>query len=336
MIKKTINTDRSQRRFVDLVGVDFATTATKVVRLKKSRNKLSVAGIEILPAVELGVAASTFQLPKSVMAHYGCLAYTGDAAIMRVINTQLSEGENQVPEAKMRKLLNVSDDFRVSSRLIKRGEGRKDSAFLAAAIPSDEVQFFLNMFPAGPPAPASLEISGLSFVSAFLHGYGAECEDSIVCLLETGESGSQFVFLTQGEVSLAGKMSFGAKTLRTKLSADLGVDDELAGSILNDRSINISSSLASVMDPFIKQLSISKDFIERNQGRRVSKVYVSGGLSLLPAWMEELGTMLHIEVAQWNPFKNIECNPGLLTPEITKQATRFSAAVGAAIGGFEA
>lgn len=206
---------------------------------------------------------------------------------------------------------------------------------LAAAIPEDDIRFMLNMFPAGPPAPASLEVSGLSFVSAFLHARGKECSDSTVCLLETGETISHFVFLNKGEVVLVGKMPFGARTLRTQLSSDLGVDDDLASSILNDRSINISSSLSKVLSPFIKQISISKDFIERHQGNKVSSIYVSGGLSLLPSCNAELGQMLNSEIKRWNPLENITCDPEILTPEMQEQATRFSAAIGAAIGGFE-
>ena len=335
MIKKTINKSRAARRFSDLVGIDFSTTATKVVRLKDNKGALSLAGIDIMPPVDLGSVATRMDLPRNITAYYGCLAYTGSAAIVRMINTQVPGNDDHVPESKLRELLNVTDDFRVSAKLIKKGTGRQDSSLLAAAIPKDDVHFLLNMFPSGPPAPASLELSGLSFVTAFLHARGAECADSTVCLLETGESLSHFAFLNKGEITLVGKMPFGAKTLREKLSKDLGVDDELAMSILNDRSINISSSLSSVLDPFIKQLSISKDFIERHQGCRVGKVYVSGGLSLLSSWSAEIGHKLHAEAVRWSPLENIECDDEILSDDLKQQATRFSAAIGAAIGGFE-
>lgn len=335
MMKKKIKKTRTQQRFSDLVGVDFSSTATKVVRLKESKGELSLAGIDLLPAVDFGTAASRIDLPRNITAYYGCLSYTGTAAVVRMINTNLAESENLVSDSKLRELLNVTDDFRVSARLIKRGKGRQDSSLLAAAIPEDDIRFLLNMFPAGPPAPASLEVSGLAFVSAFLHARGAECAEDTVCLLETGETISHFVFLNKGEVVLVGKMPFGTQTFRNQLSTDLGVDDDLAASILNDRSINISSSLSKVLEPFIKQLSISKDFIERHQGCRVARIYISGGLSLLPSWSKELQQMLHSEIARWNPLENITCDPEILTQEMKEQATRFSAAIGAAIGGFE-
>ena len=334
MINKLANKDRSKRRLTDLVGVDFSTTATKVVRLKQGKEAFSLVGLDLLPPVDFGDAAKRIELPRNMVTYYGCMAYTAPSAVVRMVSAQLPANEETLSEQKLRELLNITNDYRVSARLIKRGSGRQDSNLLAAAIPDDDARFLMDMFPSGAPAPASLEVSGLSFVSAFMHARGEECSDKSVCLLEAGETISHFVFLNKGEVALVGKMPFGAATLRKKLAADLGVDDELADSILNDRSINISSSLNSVLDPFIKQISISKDFIERHQGCRVSQVYVSGGMSLLPSWSNEVGVILNAEVVLWSPLEKIDCDPEVVTDEMKHQATRFAAAIGAAIGGF--
>jgi Tfp pilus assembly PilM family ATPase len=191
------------------------------------------------------------------------------------------------------------------------------------------------MFPSGPPAPASVEVAGLASIAAFLNAHKEEALNHAVCLIEAGETVSHFAFLNKGAVVLVGKFDVGGAQLRNKVIEDLGVDDELAGTILTDRSINISTTMLDVMTPFLKQLSISKDFIERHQGCRVSKIYVSGGVSLLPHWPDVVNQILHTDVVHWNPFDNIQCDPELLPRELAEQSTRFSAAIGAAIGGFE-
>lgn len=328
-----MSASQAQKGYTDLVGVDFSTTATKVARLKLVKGTLQLIGIDLLPAVDFEGPSSRFELPRNFSANYGCMSYTGKSAVVRMINTQLPEGGPT--DDFLRNLLNVGDDYRASARLIRPGKSRQDSSLLAAAIPKRDAQFILDMFPAGPPAPASLEVSGLSFISAFLHARGAECKGASVCLLEAGETLTHFAFLNDGEVALVGKMPFGAQNIRNKLAADLGVDDELASSILNDRSINISASLSSVLEPFIKQISISKDFIERHQGNRLAKIYVSGGLSLMSSWSSEIGQLLQCETVNWSPLENVECDSGVVPDEIAQQATRFSAAIGAAIGGFE-
>lgn len=335
MIKKATRQNRTKKRFTDLVGIDFSTTDTKVVRLKQNKSDLALAGMDILPAVDFGLAANRVELPRTMTTNYSCLAYSGPAAVVRMVSAQMQSGEDTLPEKRIRELLNVTDDFRVSAQLITAGKGRHDSSLLAAAIPQDDLKFLLNMFPSGPPAPASIEVSGLAFISAFLHARRAECADHAVCLVDAGETMTHFVFLNKGEVVLVGKMPFGARTLRNRIASDLGVDEDIAESILSDRSINISASLTGAMDALAKQLTISRDFIERHQGFRVSKVYLSGGVSLYPNWTAEVGRMLNSEITLWSPFENIQCDDDTLPEEMKRQATRFAAAVGAAIGGFE-
>ena len=335
MSKTNKNKGRPEKRFSDLVGIDFSTTATKVVRLRKSKGVCSLVGMDHLPPIDFNTLAAGLELPRNLMTHYACLAYSGPRSVLRMINAPLKEDDEALPEEKLRELLNVTDDFRASVKLIQRGKGRKDSSFLAAAIPKDDVQFIRNLFPAGPPAPASVEVAGLSFVSAFLHARGEACAHDSVCLLDTGETVSNFVFLNNNTIALVGRLSFGVKTFRSRIADDLGVDDELAASILSDRAIDISSSVRSVLEPFLKQLSISMDFLARHQGCRVSKIFVSGGMSLVPSWIEEVGNMLTAEVSAWSPLENIEYDPESIPSEMIEQASRFTAAIGAAIGGLE-
>lgn len=332
-LNKLVEERFAHRVPVDMVGVDFSTTATKVVRLKKIKEALCLVGVDVLPAVDFRAAAQRVELPKNLTAHYACLTYSGPASIIRMVNAPLSAGETTLHDGKLRELLNVKEDYRVSSKLIKKGAGRRDSNFLAAAIPSDDVRFLLNLFPAGPPAPASVEVAGLSFISSFLNARPDEAKNEAVCLIEAGESGSHFAFLNNGIVVLVGRFDSGGAKMRDRVAADLGVDDELAATIIADRSINISTVVQDVMTPFLKQLSISKDFIERHQSCHISKVYVSGGVSLLSQWTEMVEQSLNMEVVRWDPFENIQCDPELLPSEIALQAPRFAAVVGAAIGG---
>jgi len=335
-IKEAIKKSRVRKMSPNLVGIDFSTTATKVVHLKKNKAELVLMGIDLLPAVDFRAAARRIELPRNMTPHYGCLAYTGTSSVVRMVNALLSNGETELPERKLRELLNAGDDYRVSATLVQRRQGRQESSFLAAAIPEDDIHFLLSMFPSGPPAPASVEVAGLSFVPAFLNARGGECQNEAICLIEAGESTSHFVFINKGMVVLVGKFGFGGSILRAKVVQDLGVDDDLASTILTDQSINISSTVNGVMTPFLKQLSISKDFIERHQGCRISRVYVSGGLSLLPHLPSVVGQALHAEVLPWSPFENIQYDhPDVVPEHLTEQATRFAAAVGAAVGGFE-
>ena len=332
--RKVAKVKHLQMKTADLVGIDFSSTATKAVRLKKGKEGISLAGVDLLPVVDFGAPPRRLELPRNMVAHYGCLTYSGLSSVVRVVNAPLGDNEVKLSDEKLRALLNVDDNYRVSATLLKDSSGRQDSSFLAAAVPEEDVRFLLSMFPAGPPAPASVEVSGLSFVSAFLHARGDECANEAVCLIETGETVSHFVFLNHGVVVLVGKFAVGGGMLERKMAEELGLDRELARTILGGQSVNLSAALIDAMNPFLRQLSISRDFIERHQGCRVSRAYVSGGASLFPHWIKVVGQELHTEVVSWSPFENIKLDAGVLPPMLADQATRFSAAVGAALGGF--
>lgn len=324
---------RFRRRSNDVVGIDFSSTATKLVRLKRTGEQVSLVGLEVMPALDFDAEVDRFDLPRKLTSYYCNLCYSGVGAVIRILHTPLRAEETAPPTSKLRELLNVKSDFRVASYLLRHGKGRLDSNLLAVAIPQDDVNRMLGMFPSGPPAPASLEVSGLSVITAFLHARGEELGDETVCLIETGENTSTFAFLNRNEVFLVGKQNFGVRVLRDKISKDLEVDNELAMSILSDHSINISASLSAIQSPFIKQISISKDFVERHEGVQISKVYLSGGLSLLSSWSQEVEKRLNSTVVQWSPLENIQVGKDILSDENAVQITRFSAAVGAALGG---
>ena len=332
-VGKKLMAGRSQRKVSDLMGIDFSTTATKVVRLKKGKAGISLQGIRLFPPVNMNRPSKRIEFARNLQAHYACLTYTGASSVVRMMNVSLASGESELPSEKLRNLLNVDESYRVSASLVQRGKDAQDSSLLAAAIPQNEVKFFLNMFSAGPPAPLSLEVSGLAFLSSFLYSRGREVAEEAVCLVEAGESVSYFVFMNRGVVLLVGKFAVGGAALREKVVKDLGVDEELAGTILSDQSINISASLQGVMAPFLKQLSISKDFVERHQQCRVSKVYVSGGCASIPHLSTVLGLELHSEVVFWNPLEKIRCERGVIPRSLSGQESRFSAAIGAAVGG---
>ncbi len=324
---------RDWRKCDIFLGFDFASTATKVVRLKRSGDSIILMNAALLPPVDFSTPVCP-ELPRKMNAYYGCLCYSAKNAAIRVLHTPLRPNETEPSNDKLLELLSVNSDFRVASRLLQQGKGRQDSTLLGVAVPKADVDFFLSMFSAGPPAPASLEVSGLAAISAFLHARGAEFQNEVVCLIEAGENISTFAFLNRDELFLVGKYNFGLRSLRERLIRDLDVDGELAMTILKDRSINISSSLTGVQEAFIRQLSVSKDFVERHENCKITKTYLSGGLSLLSFWPQEIEQRLNISAQVWSPLENIRLSSADAMPsELQDQATRFTAAIGAALGG---
>jgi len=327
---------RTQRKVLDLVGIDFSTTGTKVVRLKKTKGGgVSLMGMDILPAVDLTTTKCSLKLSKQLTTHYANVVYSGSEAMARVLNAPLPAGEIMLSDTKLRESLHVSEEYRVSATILQKGQGRKDSRFLVSAVPNSIITSVLSSFETGSPAVASVEVAGIAFISAFLHAHGKKMKDKVVCIVEFGESTTYFAFLSKGTVLLVGKFEIGAAVMRDKISKDLGVDEDLTKTIILDRSIDVSSSITNVMMPILKQLSISKDFVERYQTCEISKLYISGDTDLLSCWTGEVSQFLQVDVVPWNPLENIHCEKGVIPKAFSHKISSFSVAVGAAIGGLK-
>ena len=327
---------RKQRKVFDLVGIDFSSTGTRVVRLKKKKDGAVVlTGMDLFPLVDLTKKECLSALPKAFSPHYANVAYSGGEAVARVLNAPLPAGEKMLSDEKLRESLNVSSDYRVSATILKKGQGRQDTMFLAAAVPNKVITSILSCFSTGSPAVASVQVAGVAFISAFLHAQGKKIKDEVVCVVEYGESTTYFAFLSKGMVLLVGKFGIGNALMREKVSAELGIDEDLTKTIIMDRSIDVSSSIMDVMMPVLKQLSISKDFIERYQACDVSKLYISGGRDLLSCWTKEAAQFLHVDVIPWSPLENIQYEKDMIPDALLDKMSSFSVAIGAAIGGLE-
>jgi len=220
--------------------------------------------------------------------------------------------------------------------VLSRARGKRDSTILGVAVPEKTVQHYLSLFSSGAPAPRSLEISGLSAFSAFLFNHGAQTEDKTICLIETGARHTYAAFLHRNQLQLVNRFDVGGNALQRQIQVALSVDAEMASTILSGGSIDVSSPVRQVLNPFVKQLSIYREFVERQNKSLLSAVYISGGQATSVYWQTAIQEVLGFIPQVWNPFEKIEIPPGIFPENLKGQESRFAAAVGAALAGMEA
>lgn len=127
----------------------------------------------------------------------------------------------------------------------------------------------------------------------------------------------------------------GGEHLLKRIEEHFGVPREVALSICCEGAIDLSQVIRTLFGDFMRQLCISRDYVERQENCRIRKVRVSGGLSMVKGWMEELAAVTGMEVESVDPFKDIE-RPEATYPETwVGHEGRFAAAVGAVTGVFQ-
>jgi Tfp pilus assembly PilM family ATPase len=100
---------------------------------------------------------------------------------------------------------------------------------------------------------------------------------------------------------------------------------------LTDGSFDVTKVVHQAMEPFLQQLTISWDFVERRENTHVGKLYVCGGGAGMRLWSQELETATGLAPAKWDPFEGLVVLPGAIPDGFKGQEPRFSAAVGAAL-----
>ncbi|MDD4870672.1 MAG: pilus assembly protein PilM, partial [Kiritimatiellae bacterium] len=206
---------------------------------------------------------------------------------------------------------------------------------LAVALPEAEAGIIAALLPTGLPAPFSLEVSGLATMSTFLHSVGKYIMENAVGVIDFGARISTFALFNKGLLALIRRFNFGTNTLLDNVQQALGVDRETAQGIVSDGSFDISQSVSEVIEPIVKQLTVSRDFVERRENCHISKIYVSGGITVSRDSLEEIRSSMGLEVVLWNPLEGLIVTQGAIPENMTGKESRFSAAIGAALATFE-
>ena len=327
-----------KRGVSDIVGVDIAASGIKAVRLKRGSNATmapTLLAAALLPPVSIptdGQAIPALTLPKSLGARQVSIALTGKSALVKLLSFM---GKTDAAiEAQLWEMMGIDKaaEFRISYRILTEGHGRTESKVLAIAIPEAEIQLALQLFPSGLPAPYSIELSGLASLSSFLQGPVFQFPDETVGVIDFGAEVSFLAIFNKMVAVLVRKFDFGSKSILTRVQESMGVNTDTALEIVSGGSIDLSQLFTDAMDPFIKQLVISRDFLERRENCRISRIFVCGGATVSRDWNTVVHNALGLPITPWNPFEPVTIAPDAIPDDLKGRETRFAAAMGAAWG----
>jgi len=335
-LRKRLTTRRAPD---DVVALDLGAMGLKAVRLRKDKDGVTLLAADLLPAVNLAADAppARLNLPRKLLANYAALTLSSDKHTVRLITLPGYSEQDPHLAAKIQEIIKLESDQRLAYVPVKGGGVKREARVLTVALPEAEVRRVLELLPSGPPAPLALEYAGLAALNAYYHGPGRQAAEEAVCFIDSGARTTFVAFLNKGEPVLLRTLELGGETLMERLQAQWGLDRATAlGALGEGATIDISQSVHELAGPFLRQLSISRDFVERQENCRISRAYLAGGMSLVWHWVNELKTATGLEVQPWNPLAELKLAPGAWPAALDGQQPRFAAAMGAAWGALEA
>jgi Tfp pilus assembly PilM family ATPase len=270
-----------------------------------------------------------------MMAPYAALALPSDKAIIKVLSFPGEFSPAMEEQIIPHMGLENANTFRINYKLLVNGHPRSESRLLAVAYPSAHAARAPRTIPAGPPAPYSLEVSGLCTLTAFMGKLDKKGTSETVGHLEVGEKSSLFALFTKGVPVLIRKFEFGVETVMNQVRQGLGVSAQVAIDIVASGSIDLSHWISEGAQPFIKQLLVSRDFVERRENCRIRQFFLSGGGGAFIPLRKEIEQAFDLEFVTWNPLDDLIATNAVIGENARGQECRLTAAVGAALAALE-
>jgi hypothetical protein len=314
----------------DVVGIDFGSTSTKLVRIRKSGSGFSLVDADVMPAFDLtSDTPQTLSIPKKLCAPYAAAAFAGDESHVRFMFISSKLNDKRAIHQRVGKSLGLGREYRVGHTIVERGKDQLDHKVLATGMLESHVIAVKQLFSSRRPSLISLENSGLSALNSFSHTPFVQEAEGIVCYLEAGANSSFISFFLDGELRLVRKFDHGSVYIQRRIQDVLNINEDDALTVLFEDATALLDQSLDPISTLIQEISISCKFVERNENAPIQHAYASGGLSYSPYWMYMLSDIMRTEVDVWNPFEhnNMKNYPkGVIGVE-----SMFTPAVGAAL-----
>ncbi|OEU68855.1 MAG: pilus assembly protein PilM [Desulfuromonadales bacterium C00003093] len=340
----------------DIVGIDVGSSAVKLVRLRESRGNFHLVNIGIMPLapetiVDSAIMDSTaivgaiqnLMTGMKVKAKRVATSVSGHSVIIRKImlpvmtDAELEasiqwEAEQYIPFD----ISEVNIDFQIIGPDVK--DPSQMNVILVAAK-KDFVDDFVAVFIEAGLEPMLMDIDCFAVENMFDYNYGF-VEDEVVALIDMGASATS-VNVLKGEASVFTRdIQAGGNLLSEELQKRLGFSREEAEQAkLGDRDIanvdadSINEVLTDAIENLVQEVQRSLDFFTATSSEdRVSKVYLTGGVSSSEQVREALEARLGIPAERVNPFRNLTINEKEFDSEyLNAIGPMFSVATGLAM-----
>lgn len=318
----------------EIVGLDFGTTSTKAVRLRSGHDGVTLVAADILPAVNLaGDTPPLLTLPPRLVTNYAAVTRATQQQVVRIVTVPNTSGENEPSfGAKVQEVVKAEGAQRLAYAVLRTVPAKRETQVLTVTAPEAEIASVLGMLAHGPPAAITLEHAGLAALTTFNLGPGVDAAEEAVCFIDSGAQSTFIAFINKGVPVLVRTLNLGGEQLLERLQAQWGLDRETAmGTLGQGATIDISQPIHELAGPILRQLSISRDFVERQESCRIARAYLSGGMSLIRQWVQEIHEATGLEILTWDPLQKLTIAPHALPAELEGQNTRLAAAIGAAV-----
>jgi type IV pilus assembly protein PilM len=316
----------------DIVGIDVGSSSVKVVCLRESRGAFHLANLGIMPLAPEAIVDNAIMDSPAVIDSINNLlgsmkikgkrvatSVSGHAVIIRKISLPVMtdaeldasiqwEAEQYIPFD----ISEVNIDFQIL------GPDPKDPAqmdVMLVAAKKDFIDDYTAVFAEAGLEPVVMDIDCFAVENMFDYNYGF-VEGEVVALINLGANATN-VNVLRGDLSIFTRdIQTGGNLLNEELQKRLGISFlEAERAKLGDHKVadvdpeEVSQILSEAIENLVQEVQRSLDFfMATSSDDRISKIYLTGGLSSSEEVRSVLMGRLDIAVERIDPFRNVSVN----------------------------
>ena len=326
----------------DVVGLDVGGATTRVVRLKRVGDTINLVAADLLPRVELPSSESgdarpaPLLLPKPLRALYAAIVVTSPQAGIRLLSMPVGpDSRAGLSFAFFTEMMGLPEgvEHRIGYEVLAT-EGREQSV-LAVSLPLKQARWAMALLPQGIPAPCSVQVCSAAVLNCFSRELAVHHGDVPAIFVHVGSEVTDVAAFYKGRLALYRQCLMGSQALVTSVQDRFGIDAELVPGVLEDDLIDASQPIAAALEPFLRQLMLVREFVERKRACRIEKILLCGTLLGAKYWQAHIAKTMNLTPETWNPLATLPCLPDALSERVKGMESRFTAAVGAALAVLE-
>jgi type IV pilus assembly protein PilM len=213
---------------------------------------------------------------------------------------------------------------------------------LLVAVKSEIVEGLFRMAEGAGLRLKLVDVSPAALCNAFRYNYGDL--EGCTMLLDIGAKTSNLLFFEKGKV-YSRSINIGANAITQDFANESKLRfPEAEATKIEKGSVSLGGAYAEPEDPQAAAISkiarqvMTRLHIQVNQtiqffrgqqgGSAPQRLFLSGGASIMPYTAQFFAEKLNLPVEYFNPFRNIEIDPGLDLEELSKYAHSFGEVVG--------
>lgn len=339
------------------IGLDIGYGGMKLVELRneKGRARLVTYAYANMPSDSLDKSmlndtAGSADVLKQMLAKARTTTKKVAAALplSSVFSTVLSVpsvDEKEVKDlamAQVRKLLpwpieEAAVDLKVIDKIEKTEVTKASTRVLVSAAPKSLVMKYTELFKASGLEPVALETEGFAEIRSLIGK-----DKSTILLLDIGSLRTNVMVVEKGVPFVIRSIATGGNAISQTIARTLGIPLDQAETMKRDiksmQSFTPTGDLKPILNvlvkPILEEIRYSINMYQSQDGatanKRIEKIILTGGSSLLPRLAEFLTQELNINTYLGDPWARV-VYPADLRPVLDDLGPRYAVAIGCAM-----